>query len=265
MQSTLLPVIGTEDFKRLSFRDQVEIKALQLFSPEEYVRRVGLVGESGVVSPSSGLPDLNLSYPEQPPFFIEDLPVAFLHKYWAGYSCNFNEKWYRGKHRGITPLDEYGLHVTKLVNIHAFDFSLLALSRPLHHIFLWVRKLFHSCKEPTDQALLDACKVYTYMVHNDDVPMRYNGTDWEPDPKKLFIVAMTAFEGFITFDELNEYYPMIEPCEELDYLEWEEFVLCPSFRVYRGCDRFFYPAIPVSLYSSSRFSIKNWDFIDKVR
>lgn len=256
-----LPAVGTEGFKRLPLKDRLEIVSLQLFSPDEYSRAVG---ESKVASPSLGLPDLKLIYPAQPPFTIDDFPVAFLHRYWAGYLSGFKESWYTilPGSRGLTPLDVYGYETGRLDSLRTFNFSLLALAPAIQNSFRWIRKAYFK-DEPTEQALLDACKVYTYIVHNDELPMKRRGCVEAPDPDAVYKLAMRAYQDMLTFDDLNEYFPMVEPCEELEYLEWNEFVLYHVFRNYRGCDRAFYPIIPGAMYSTSRFSIKTWDFVDQ--
>jgi len=256
-----LPAVGTDAYRQLSFHKQLEITSLRLFSPEEYARRVG---ETTVASPSDGLPDLGLAYPKNNPD-IEDFPVAYLHKYWAGYNCKYREEWYleQSGSRGVTPLDTYDLDVGYLVNVRTFNFSLLGLTPALQTIFVWVRRLFHDHDEPTDSALLDACKIYTFMVHAqpEEIPMARNRKkELVPDPMELFFVAMAKYATFVTFDELNGYYPMIEPCEESDYLEWGEFVLVQTSR--KRDNRWFYPVVPSSMFSTTKFSIKGWDFID---
>lgn len=258
-----LPAVGTEKFKRLPLKDQLEIVSLQLFNPDEYSRRVG---ETRAASPSSGLPDLKLDYPAQPPFSIDDFPVAFLHKYWVGYVCGYKESWYISLpgSRGVTPLDVYGYEVGRLDSLRTFNFSLLALNPAVHTSFRWVLQSYFN-NEANEQALLDACKVYTYIVHHNKLPMKRRGFAEVPDVDALYKLAMREYMGMLTFEDLNEYFPMLEPCEELDYLEWNEFAMLSTYRTYRGCDRAFYPVIPASMWTTSRFSIKAWDFVDQLK
>lgn len=254
----LLPSVGSEAYRRLAFKDQLEIASLQLFNPDEYARRTG---EAGVASPSFGLPALSLTYPSQPPFHVEDLPVAVLHKYWAGYVCSYREEWYFGVSscRGLSPLDIYDFEVGKLANIRTFNFSLLALERSFNNIFGWVVHEFYS-GVASDSALLDACKIYTYMAHY-PIPMK-RGIHDEPDPLELYRRSLNAYQDIVTFDELNEHFPIIEPCEELEYVECGEFTLISVARIYRGSNRYFYPIIPSLMYSTTHFHIRRWDFVD---
>jgi len=253
-----LPAVGTEAYRRLSFHEQLEIASLQLFSPEEYDQKVG---KSSVASPSAGLPDL--PYPQQQ-YEVEDLPVSFLHKYWAGYKCSYREQWYLNLNgsRGITPLDEYGYDVDWFVNLRAFNFSILSLTPAIHYILTWVRALAHR-NDTSEKALLDSCKVYTYIAHHDDdLPMRKNRRgQWELDPVETYLAALKEYWSLTSFDELNEYHPMVEPCEELDYISWHEFSIYSQAK-YRH-RRWFYPVVPNKLFLARRFSIKEWDFIDK--
>jgi len=242
----MLPAIGSDEFKRLAYKDQLEIISLELFSPEVYLERIG-----------TPLARPDLPYPPNPDISIEDLPVAFLRDYWAGYSCAYNEDWYLSRMGGATPLDEYDIKVGYLVNVRTFTFPLLSLVRPLFYIISWVSKSFFKGEIDAD-TIMDACKVYNWLLHKS---RRWDYLKHD-EATRVYRAAMTEFKDMLLFDDLNVVYPTIEECDEQGYIENEEFVVYPTPQLLY--DRAFYPLIPKDLYSTRRFSIKSWGFVDKV-
>lgn len=255
-----IPVIGSSAFRKLDFKTQLEIKSLELFNPDEYWSRVGGNGKS---CPSGILPDFEISYPPNDPSSLADLPVSFLKKYWAGYSCIFREEWYmEDGSRGLSPLDYYDLDHGYMINTHTFNFSFLCVYPSLRNILLWLSDNVHH--ELTSDTLLEACKIFAYIDLTDwsEIPKRKTRFGRiESDPAQCYAMAIMMFSGCYTFDDLNGQYPLAEPCEELDYLELEEYVLLRITRLFQK--RFCFPLVPAGLYRSSRFKISNWDFVDK--
>jgi hypothetical protein len=252
-----LPPIGSHEFGRLPFAIQLELKSLQLFRPDEYAR---LVGKSGVASPSSALPDLDLRLPRNAPHQEPDLPVSYLTRYWAGYTCSYRERWYSNPD-GSSPLDAYGIDTYHIVNTRAFNFSLMVLESSIHYILYWVRLHYHQSRI-TFSAVLEACKVYMFLaLESERVPLRKNRRGfWEPDPFRLYDIALREYDDLDTFEEVNGHLPLILEGEETDYLEWGEYLPLHHPKLRNGL--WHYPLIPATLYASSRFSIRDWGFID---
>lgn len=225
-----IPAVGTESFKRLSFKEQISIAALKIFEPLEYKEKTG-----------TSLKPLQFQYPVQNSIIIEEFPIAFLHSYWAGYRCSFQEKWYTGE--GIySPLEEFGIQHGYLINMSIFNFSFLAVSPDIHQVFS--EKILSTRYDGSpDILLLDMCK---YLIH------------------EILNLPVEDFNSFSTFEEINGYYPVIEPCEELSSVEWREFVILNRGKLHREFKRYLYPLIPAEFYLSRKFSIKDWGFIDKL-
>jgi len=246
MIPTIIPPIGSSEFKKLSFYDQLEIKSLELFNSEEYSSRV-----AGSAHDINEFTDLTLDIPQQE-VDIVDLPVSFLHKHWALYNTKFKESWYttRPGSGGLTPLDDYDLEVGYMVNARTFNFSLLSLYPSVNSVLSWVSKNRYK-GDINANTLLDACKMYIFMLE-------FEG-DKYPRASKLYSMASGKFACRYSLESLNGYLPVVEECEEVDLIEFKEFVVLPIMRSKFG--RSCYPAIPSSLFCTGKFAISDWDFM----
>lgn len=259
-----LPPVGTDAYKKLDFKVQLEIAALKLFTPEEYIRRTG---DDVLLLNRTSFPEFNFIVPSNegvPP--QEDLPVAFLKKYWAGYTSVFDEKWYihRQGSRGCTPLDQYGMSHGYLVNVRTFNFSLMSLDPGIMTILNWMGSITNSTDQSTE-SILDACKIYAFMSMTPDekLPRKFNPKTMkmEIDPFAVYAMSSIMYEEADTFEELNDEFPMIEPCEELDLFTLGDYVIFNKAR--RLGRSFYFPLVPSELYQADRFKIFDWGFIDK--
>ena len=254
--SDRVPAIGSSEFLALDFRQQLEIKALQLFNPDEYLRRVE--GEQPFLNLKLGLPE----NPSSPP--LEDFPVAVIKDYWAAYLANFKEKWYITS-KGYSPLDPYGIEYKKAVSVSCFTFPLMALDKVVYLFLCWVAEHYFR-RNICGESLLDACKMYAWVATpTNEVPLRREWNkrscvfEYKPDTEKVFLSSLHTYQGIATFDELNEEFPLIEPCTELEYLECEEFLVLHQAQ-YRF-NRYVYPVLPADLYSHPYFKVRGWGFI----
>lgn len=252
----MLPSIGSTEYRSLSFREQLEITALKLFRPDEY-----LALQNNVTKPkaSSGL-TWDLPYPQIPDnLSVVDLPVSVLKNYWAGYSCLFDSKWYAEDYSGLTPLDDYGIECSKMVNIWTFTLPLLCLDPAVHYIFSWLMDRYSS-KSKIFLVLLATkvyCNLYLKMVEDTahDIFRAKSGGD----PRSVVKRAFEEYDNIHSFSGLNFYCPIVEECHELTWFEAGEFSLYEKPRCKDG--RWFYPMIPKGLFTAPHFNIKTWQFL----
>jgi len=237
-----VPAVGTEGFRNLSFKDQLEILSLQLFQPDQYNDLIG--------KPKA---NLILEYPPLPDIQADQVPVSFMDNYWAGYSCKYNDRWYKDQLCGFTPLDEFGVQCRRMVNIFLFDFPFMSMSTAVYYAFSHVRKV-NQLDAPT--SLLIALKIIAYMeleLHQDNLHEVTGG-----DISKVRSKAMYKYRSQLTLDEFNGYYPMIYESEYLHAMEYEELV--PTAFPKPRHRRWYYPLVPSKLYSGP-FHIYTWDFL----
>ena len=252
-----------------TFQEQLERASTHLFNldpPSESNEIIKEIEEIESKEPESkGVPGLN--YPiQENKFWVDDFPASFLHRYWAGYSTRYREEWYRESHGPIGPLKKLGISTSRFINVQIFNFSFLALTIPLYNLFNWVIKHVHPIKIPTKYSLLDSCKMYANISMSESVDIA-SGRPFKPSRRLL--ARLFSFHGeiarmskIVDFDGLNGYYPMVEPCDELYSVDNDTFVIYGTARFSNVLGRYVYPLIPSGLYGSSKFSIKNWDFID---
>jgi hypothetical protein len=248
----MLPAVGTEEFKKLSFQSQLEVISLQLFDPEEYYTQVG--------EPLEEPSDFELDYPPLPKIELPDLPAVFLKRYWAGYSCSFREQWYRTMlgSRGFTPLDQFDIDVGKMINVRTFNFTMLSTSSALYHIFKWiVEHLFGGSHHPL--ALLYACKVLVYLdlTISDEDKLRDICKNSAGD---VYGLATDRYFDLYDFYDLNGYHPIIEECDDLLFMEGRDFIIHAQARLWEG--RWYFPLVPADLYRAEKFHIFNWGFLN---
>lgn len=259
-----LPEVGSKEYRELDYKQQLEIASLKLFNPDLYLARVGEGGSDPVLS---SFPDFSLSYPDNSGVPIpEDLPLSFLKRYWAGYSCSFREKWYTALpgSMGFTPLDKYGIDCGWMVNVRLFNFSIMAIYPAIRTILKWITEVLER-DEVTFETLLDSCKIYAYMAMSkpEDWPYRINDAGKpEVDPIEMYFRVIQKYKSIVTFDEMNDEFPLAEPSEELDYIAWEEFSILNKPRYSKG--NYFFPLVPSELFTIQKFRISAWDFIDEV-
>jgi hypothetical protein len=258
----MLPAIGTDDFRQLEFKAQLEIVSLRLFHEEDYEREVGI--------PPKPLVEVELDYPpgvtEQPQIGI-DLPVAFAEHHWAAYSCAFKPQWYeRDFDDGCNPLDDFNIGWRKLVNVFAFNFAMLSLDGPTHHLFDWVVRT--RTRQVNVDSMLSACRVLLWL----DLALRRpefsesfkrwnvkkpNG--FKPNPRDIYNDAQLEFVQLYDYDDINGYCPTIQTCDSLLFWEFDDYVVLPSSRPKNK--RWYYPMIPSALYQADRFRVWGWDWL----
>lgn len=251
-----LPTVGSQEYRALSFQEQLEIVSLKLFQPDEYESQ-----QQGIELSSSVL-NFVLNYPPLPPIDVVDLPVAFLKGYWAGYSCYFREKWYAGEFKGLTPLDDFGIEYNRMVNIWTFTFPLLAVEPSIYYVMAW---LIHNFPEHSALSiLLRACKVYLHLetqLRESEKFGSFKLYDYSApgQPGKIVCNALKALRDLYNFTSLNFYCPIIEQCHELTWFENSDFVMHPYARHKNG--RWFFPLIPSGLFRTPHFKITTWQFL----
>lgn len=232
----------------LSFREQLEQVSLKLFSPQSETN----------TDPSASPLNFNLEFPLGSPLEHVDLPVAFVRGHWAGYSCHFNESWYVGEFRGMTPLDDFGVRYDKMVNIWLFTFPLVAVSPSVYYAYRWL--VSNTQEDNLAMCLLRACKVQLVLeaeleTYSAFMLSESNGYV----ARKIVRRALEEFSHLYSFTMLNYYYPMIEECIELTWLEMQDLVLHPYGRARRDC--WYIPMIPAGLFRSPRFRILTWQLL----
>lgn len=249
-----IPIIGSAAYRALSFKEQLEIVSLKLFQPEEYS------GESAAQDKHF---DFGLEYPPLPPITVVDLPVSILRGYWAGYSCYFREKWYAGEYRGMTPLDDFGIGYSRMINIWTFTFPLLSLEAPMYYVFSWLLSRFSDFDVP--HLLLRACKVYLYLetqlqqADKFESFKPYGMGSGGASPSTIVCESLEVYREIYNFTLLNFHCPIVEECHELTWFDSNELVLHPFARRKEG--RYYYPLIPSGLFRTPHFKVTTWQFL----
>ena len=248
------PLIGSEAYKSLSFREQVEIAALKLFHPDEYEELHG-----GKPKSTSGL-TWSIQYPlSLDGIKVVDLPVSFVRNYWAGYSCRFHEKWYADNYAGLTPLDDYGIECKKMVNIWTFTLPLLCLDPAVHYILSYLSNKYSG--DLNTQLVLSSVKIYCnmYLKLVEDTAHDLFCAKSNGNPSETVERALTEYSNIHNFVGLNYYCPTVEECSELTWLEVGEFTIYNKPRTKSG--RWFYPLVPKGLFTASNFRLSTWQFL----
>lgn len=249
-----IPPVGSVEFRQLEFKDQLVIVSLKIFEPERYDELAGIKPEFA--------PGLRLDLPPLPDIksSVQDLPVAFLHRYWAAYNAAFREQDYFVVD-GTSPLDYFGIEARRLVNVWGFSFSLLSLNQSLNHIFSWIS--IHHFNAYDHTALFIACKVYVYLETRLPQLSTEEHLAFCKNPNRVLEEALEWFSCYRvrTFDELNNFYPIIEECEDLAAFEYGDFVAYPPSRPAAG--RWFFPLIPIAMWHAPRFRLFGWGWLRK--
>lgn len=231
------------EFRGLSFREQLEVVSRKLFCQDAKAEK------------TDSILTFTLDYPPLPAVQVADLPVSFLTDYWAGYSCQFNPKWYVQEYRGLTPLDDYGVEYDRMVNIWLFTFPFLSIDASLFYVASWFLREFPD--NDLQGLLLSSCKVYLYleMLLQEDA-MQFGEHTNKDD---LVQAALCYFQGIYSFFQINHYCPIIEDCNHLFWFEEEELALYPLVR--RKGSRYYYPLIPSGLFRAPGFRMTTWQFL----
>lgn len=252
-----IPVIGTEQFRCLSYKQQLEIVSLKLFDVEEYNRQAGIE----VLKP-----DLLFELPPLPEVDLPDLPVVFLDNYWAGYSARYRAEWY-----GVDcPLTPFGVSEKRMVNICTFNFPMIGMLPAVYYVVDWLRNRYFTSHSVL--SLIHACKVYIYMdnvlrgSHAHYLFSKYVEVKDKADPRlhtgpsQLYSDALDCLNDIITIGQMNSLQDTVQENKELIYLMQKQIlVIHPQSRVMWG--RRFFPLVPSDLYRDGRFHIYNWDWL----
>lgn len=262
-----IPQVGTSDFRNLDFKQQLEIKALELFNNDEYLHRTGERGSRPFPSLSSSPFSLTKVIPQKSPDLI-DLPVCFLRNYWTAYNAAYKQAWYD---MSDDPLCEFSINYKFICNIHTFTFPLLSVEPAVYWILEWVRKAFHRMLI-TLETVVETCKVYIHLANSmsllkvkqdlADFGTSRNNPDFSnfTKPNTIYFKALFEHRDLEDIDAINAYLPLVEePYPELDALFTDDLILYARARRLDG--RWYYPLVPASLFYSHKFSIKNWGFI----
>lgn len=257
-----LPAVGTEEFRRLPYQQQLEIASLQLFDPDEYGRQIG---EEEEEEPPS------LDFPPLPEVDLPDLPVSFLNNYWAGYSVSYRTEWYGGN----SPLLTHNICEQRLVNICTFTFPLIALTPPIFYIITYLKR--HWFTSYSILSLTHACKVLVYL----DQVLRgrdahYLFSEWEEIKRKadrelieeqalgLYTRALDCLRDVSSITQINEIQDTVEDNRPLLFkIQRQALVVHQQARCLGG--RWFFPLVPSDLYFDGRFHIYNWGWLNDAK
>lgn len=262
----ILPAVGTEEFRCLSYKQQLEIASLQLFDPDEYNRQIGT---SQNTNASIDLLDYGLI--SLPDIDLPDLPVAFIDNYWAGYSAKYKAEWYSL----CSPLDEYNICWRRMVNVYAFNFPFIGMLPAIYYIVTYLRRRFFTSSF-TIITLIHACKVFIYLDH----VLRDNGAHYlfskwaeirdkadsrlkaETSALRLYQDALDCMDNIYSLSDVNSIQETIENNKSILYsIQQQTLVVHPMARSFNG--RWFFPLIPRGLYNDGRFHIYNWGWLQQ--
>jgi hypothetical protein len=130
--TTKLPRVGSKEFKRLPYKDQLYILNLFYFDKDKYF------DFCGVSTPELEYVDESLDkifkLPSAPTL-VADLPISFSEGCWCAYLSYFNPRWWEECN---SPLDELDLSHKRIFSIQLFNFSLLSLDYNSYKLSRWL-------------------------------------------------------------------------------------------------------------------------------
>lgn len=238
------PRIGSEPFRQLGFKDQLEVISLQLFQPDEYRRLAGLNISFEFYT--------QLEYPPLPKIELPELPVCFLENYWAAYNCKFRPEWYGA---GMTPMDEFGVKARRMISVWMFNFPFIAMITPVRHIWQWT-----SNRGSTPERLLQTAKVYAHL----DYTLRDTVLSKEFEDnhgQKIYNEAMGRMYKYETVQELNADFPAVQETDQLLFVESQDLIILDKGLTRQR--RWFYPLIPVRMKQAEFFRMRDWGWLTR--
>lgn len=247
-----VPAINSDEFRKLTYKQKLEILSLRFFNPEEYSKLQ-----------STSEPSL-LDLPEIPELAVPDTPIVFLDNFWAGYSSKYRKEWYR-----IGMLDEYNVKHKHVVNVNAFNFPFLCLDNATFNVFTWLKT--HYFIEYSMLTIIHAAKVYMYLssilcgidnyrIFSQWKEIRMLAEDTNKHASEIYRNALDVFKNQIDVKQLNDTQKVINICDKM--LRWvylDKIVVHEQARNMNN--RWFFPLVPSFLYMDRRFHIYNWGWL----
>lgn len=241
----LLPPIGSPDFKKLHYKEQLFILNLYYHDRTKYLDICGLPSDDVKYITDSVERVFSMA---KAPRVANELPIAFVEDCWCAYLAFYDPKWYE---EGFSPVDDLGLSHRRIFNIQLFNFPLLAFDTAGLRMLRWLRDQPKKTKDFTD--------IFFYFVKLRAAWEYFRTTD-EDDAVDTWNSAIINLEEYLTVNDLNGGWPIIEDSQWIEQIEDEVLVmLYAKPKLLNG--KWFVPLVPAELFHKDRFHVKGWDFL----
>lgn len=248
--------IGSNEFKKLSFKDQVKIAKLYIEDRESYQAAIG----ERVKDPSLDYIDNRLgSLTKTPntghPVQKDGFAIAFIEDHWSCYTTKYESKWFED---GLSPIDMLGIHNKKLFNFQLFTFPLIQLDDISQLVLTYLLTQPHKTKSNSDlfYFLVKLRATIEYFVD----PLDTNKIPDMVKSHEIWDLSVNHLNSYPDVQSINESFPIVEESFLRDLIE-EMTLVMYYFQSRRSHGRNFVPLIPAELYRINQFSIKTWDFL----
>lgn len=248
--STLLPGIGSSEFKKLHYKEQLFIMKLFYHDPDKYKLLCGSPGATPAgleyVDHSVGLIFKYAQLPET----HEEIPIEFINSCWCAYLTYYNPLWWE---EYFSPVDDLGFDHKRIFGINLFNFPLISLDSPGLKILKWLREQPKKTRELNDVIYYLVKLRSAWQYFRDEIKP-------ESDPIDIWNLSVANLNEYLSIADINGAYPIAQDSPLIDLIETDTLV--PLLGKVRSLDkRYFIPLVPSELYLKTQFTIKDWDFL----
>jgi len=245
-------LLGSREFKSLSFKDQLGALNDYLRNPARYAGIISQVDSSyNYIDTLLEKVSDKLENPF-PSVLPDNLPIFFVPRHWAAYVATYNSSWFE---EGLSPVDILGFEHCRIMGIQLFNFPLLCCDILTRNIMEWLAE-----KKPklTRDLIYYAARMRTTAEYFFDPSEVENYR--QMDLKDLWNVSLVELDGFFKLEDINEVWPIMEYDDLVEGVEDETFVLYYPKAQYAN-KRAFIPLIPSELMSTGKFKLRDWGFL----
>lgn len=245
-----LAKIGSANFKRLDFKEQLFILNLYYHDQDNYLNLCGLPPKE--LEYVDDYVSSIFSLPRTPTFSADPsiFPSALLfhENCWCAYLAYFNPKWWEEE---LNPVDLLGHSYKRVLNIQLFNFPLISFDLHSLRILRWLRTQASKTRGLSD--------IFFYLVKM-RAAQQYFMDEGKQRVVDVWNESIVQLNEYVSVLDINDTYPIIESSTLIDLIEEDTYA--PIFNSVRPHnDRFYVPLVPAELYNKSQFTVKGWDFL----
>lgn len=238
-------VISEGEFKKLSFKDQVQVVG-------HYLEDISVLRtlDKEFASFEKTLLELRKEKALRFPEVQSESPITFIEGMWAAYSCYFKTKWFE---HDFSPLEALGIKHKRFFGFHLFTFPLIQMDRISSDIFEWLSEQPYKTRQGSD--------IFYYLVK-----MRAAAEFFIEDLKEASMVdvwnaSVIHLNDYKSVSEINGLYPVYDESDLTDMIDDLTYIPLQYSHSKRHQRRSFLPLVPAKLYSKEQFHIRSWDFL----
>lgn len=242
----LIPSVNSKEFKKLHYKEQLQILNLYYHDRSKYQELTGLPDKTVEYVDSAIEEIFSIS---REPKFTKGIPVSFVTDCWCAYKCYYNVNWWEA---GLSPLDKLGYDHQKVFGFNLFNFPIVSMDFTTSKFLKWLVKNPKKTREGHD--------IFFHMIRMRSAWEFFAESGEEVDPVLAWNLAVEHLLKITSVEDLNGDYPVTEFSDLLDMIDADD--LAPVFSQLRGYQgRHFMPLVPAELYNQSQFQVKGWDFL----